>query len=100
MSSANETTAAFYDPHPGLLGAVVPIPSAVKRIANALNGKTLPLREAVAQLQAVTRGRIEVVSSSGHQYIRLWIPGDGRPYLGHCFRVIRFREVHHAHDQS
>ncbi len=102
MSITNDLLVTFYNPHPGFAGAVIPIPTAVKRVADALDGQTLALGDAVARIQAVTRGRVEIVAS--HGYIRLWIPADSSPYgqrwLGHCFRVISFREAHHDGDQS
>lgn len=41
MAIINETVVTLYDPHPGFAGAVIPIPPAVKRVADALNGQTL-----------------------------------------------------------
>lgn len=100
MAIRNDTQVTLYDPHPGFAGAMIPIPAAVKRVADALDGQTLPLGEAVARIQAVTSGHVEAVTDIAHQYISLWIGAGSSPYgqrwLGHSFRVIRFREVDHA----
>lgn len=76
----------FYDPHPGQGGAAVPLPAMIKRIADALDGQTLPLSAAVACLQAVTAGRVETHDDRGWISLRL---GDEPPC--HLWRVIRYR---------
>jgi len=95
MPITDDTTVTFYDPHPGFAGAAIPIPDAVKRVADALDRQTLPLADGVQRIQAVTHGRVEAMPSL--QYIGLWISASSSPcgqrYLGHFFRVIRFREV-------
>lgn len=50
----------FYDPHPGYLGAIAPIPDAVKKVADELAGQTMSLREAKAKIQQVASGKIIV----------------------------------------
>src|SRR5512135_309702 len=76
----------FFDPHPGHGGAAVPMPAIVKRVADALDGQTLPLSAAVACLQAVAPGR--VAAHDEHGWISLRI-GDAAP--SHLWRVIRYR---------
>jgi hypothetical protein len=78
----------FYDPHPGFAGAAIPIPAAVKKVADGLDGRRLSLREAVDSLQAVTPGKVEVVAE--FDFIGLRLDGSGR-HLSHFFRVIRYR---------
>lgn len=78
----------FYDPHPGFAGAAIPIPAAVKAVADGLDGRRLSLREAVAELQAVTPGQVDVVPE--FSFIGLHLAGSGR-HLSHFFRVIRYR---------
>jgi len=78
----------FFDPHPGFAGAAIPIPAAVKKVADGLDGQRLSLREAVARLQAVTPGKVEVVAE--FDFIGLRLDGSGR-HLSHFFRVIRYR---------
>ena len=77
----------FYDPHPGRAGAAIPIPSAVKAAAEAMDGMTLPLSAALRAFRLLGIGTIDVVPE--HSYISLRIGGNGRPE--HCFRVIRYR---------
>lgn len=84
--SPADRTVTFYDPHPGIGGAAVPLPAIVKRIADALDGQTLPLNDAVACIQAVTRGQVFAHVYDG--WIQLTV-GSGPPQ--HVWRVIRFR---------
>ena len=51
----------FFDPHPGFAGAVIPIPAAVKKVADELNNKTMTLKEAIAKIRAVTGGKVTIV---------------------------------------
>ncbi|MDP3726576.1 MAG: hypothetical protein Q8R36_05270 [bacterium] len=80
-----DTVKTFFDPHPGFAGAAIPIPSAVKKAANELNGESMSLHKAVAKLQAVTDGKVSVNDG--------WIALELRESDGarHIFRVIRFR---------
>lgn len=75
----------FFDPHPGFAGAAIPIPTAVRKTANKLNGKNMSLREAVVKLRAVTSGKVSV--KDGWIALKLRESDDIR----HVFRVIRFR---------
>lgn len=76
----------FFDPHPGLLGALAPIPNAVRKVANELNGKKMPLREAVEKIKAVTNGDVSV---SVDCIILLFMSVNGG---GHGWRVIKFKD--------
>ena len=78
----------FFDPHPGFAGAAIPIPGAIKKVADALNGQTLPLKEALARLRAVGIGEIGVVAKYAFITLRLY-SGPNQPE--HFFRVIRYR---------
>ena len=102
MPVTNDTLVTFYNPHPGFAGAAIPVPTAVKRVADALNGQTLPLGDTIARIQAVTSGRVEAVTYLTHQWIRLWLPAStsppGRQWIGHSFRVISFREATYANE--
>ncbi len=79
----------FFDPHPGFAGAAIPIPGPIKKVADELDGQTLPLKEAVSRLQAVGIGTVEVVPE--HDYIGLRLGDTSGRYVSHFFRVIRFR---------
>ena len=82
-SSPDEKT--FFDPHPGFLGASIPIPIEVKRIADELNGKKRSLCRALDDLRAVTKGKVSVYKDS--IMLELGEPSGTR----HIFRVIRFK---------
>ena len=75
----------FYDPHPGFLGALISIPSAVLQVARRLEGQQIPLGQAVAKIRTVTTGKVEVQDG----WISLKINEAGGTI--HMFRVIRFR---------
>jgi len=74
----------FFDPHPGFAGAIIPIPAAVKKVADGLNGKTMLLQKAVDMIQAVTNGTV----SSLDKWIKLELNENGRR---HIFRIICFK---------
>jgi hypothetical protein len=75
----------FFDPYPGFAGAEIPIPAAVKKVANELNGTSMSLREAIIRISSVTDG----VVSMGDDWIALELcEPDGTK---HWFRVIRFK---------
>ena len=77
----------FFDPHPGFLGAAIPIPPAIKAVADAMNGQTMTLNDALIKLRAPGIGTIRVVAQ--YKYVGLWL---GRPgTTEHLFRVIRYR---------
>jgi len=75
----------FYDPHPGLLGAAAPIPKAVKKAADQINGRTMTLREAVVELRKATKGEISVEKDC------ILLSCLGANGGGHIWRVIRYR---------
>lgn len=78
----------FYDPYSGFMGAAIPIPTQVKKIANDLNGKKLTVREALKKLRSVTNGKLRVIMMDIN-FIMLEIKtSDGAT---HGFRVICFR---------
>lgn len=85
MSRNLDAIKTFFDPHPGFVGATIPIPAAVRKVANDLNGKSVSLREAVAKIQAITSGKVSVRNG--------WIALELRESNGtrHMFRVIRFK---------
>lgn len=85
MSSNTNKVAKFFDPHPGIAGAAIPIPEPVRLVANKLNGKTMTLRKAVEIIKSATDGDVRVVKE--YSYIALLIR---RGNIEHMFRVIRF----------
>ncbi len=104
MPFTDDTIVAFYNPHPGCAGAVIPLPKAIKEVADDLDGRVLPLGDALRWLRAATtdvhhggimNADIEVVSYITHQFIRLRLSerGPNEQERLHCFRIISFREV-------
>ena len=81
----------FYDPYPGCAGAAIPISGGVKEVGDALDGQTLPLREALERIRAVTDGAVFPVLP--HQYIALRIRCAGPCWIEHGFCVIRYRKA-------
>lgn len=85
----------FFDPNPAkrFCGAEVPIPAAVKKVADELNGKTMSLADAVAKIQSATQGKGEVVILE--DCIALYSIPRNSPlalkYALHIWRVIRFK---------
>lgn len=82
----------LFDPHPGFAGAAIRIPQPIKEIADELDGKVMPLKEAVERLRGAGIGEIKIVPD--YQYIALTLgvvnlPGGEVPR--HLFRVIRYR---------
>lgn len=77
----------FYEPHPGLAGAIVPIPNPVKRVADELDGKTLSLRDAVAKIKAVTNGEVDI--DSNYKDIGLTVRYGSTK---HTWSVIKYRD--------
>jgi len=75
----------FHDPHPGLMGAAVPIPERVRQLAAAFDGKKMSVPEALAKFRAVADGQIE--DRGGWISLHLGKPGGTE----HVFRVIRYR---------
>ncbi|HSD12808.1 MAG TPA: hypothetical protein VLC10_04580 [Patescibacteria group bacterium] len=86
MSDDDGRQVTFFGPHPGVGGAAIPLPVVVKRVADALDGQTLPLRSAVACLQAVAPGTVYADAAHGAILLRM---GAAPPM--HLWRVIRFR---------
>jgi len=78
----------FYDPHPGFAGAALCIPSKVQRVASELNGNKVSLREAVARIQAVTTGLVEIQEKLKALSLTLTLKSRSQTYF---FRIIRFR---------
>lgn len=82
----------LYDPHPGFAGAVVPLPTPMKNVADGLAGKTMSLEEVLEQMSPAASkcgGSLEIVEE--YQYIGFLIQEkSGRT---HYFRLIRYCEA-------
>jgi len=77
----------FYDPHAGFSSTLVPLPEPVRQVVRELDGRTLPLDEAVRRLREVADGTIRV---SGN-YLALEV--ELGPRVSHVHRVICFRDA-------
>lgn len=75
----------FHDPHPGFLGASIPIPERVRQMAAWFDGKKMSVPEVLAKFRAVADGQVE--DRGGWISLHLGKPGGTE----HVFRVIRYR---------
>ena len=95
MDEKKEVT--LYDPHPGFLGAAVPLPAKMKKAIDGLEGKTMPLEEVVQKLEPIAKelnGQIEVddkFKASDNSYCILFsfTETGGRK---HMYRLIRCKD--------
>ena len=83
-----ETPRTFFNPHPGFLGAGIPIPARIKKVADVLNGKTMSLKDAITLLEAVGIGSIAVMAEGS--WIKLHLKGS-KQQPEYVFRIIEFR---------
>ena len=87
MNRNLDAVKTFFNPHPGFTGAMIPIPESVRKVANELDGKSMTLREAVARIQAITKGKVNIANN--YDFISLEITEANG--TRHAFRVIRFK---------
>ena len=96
----------FFDPHPGMAGAVVPLPLVMKKAVDELSGKELTLDQGAEQLQDAGKCLLGIVDIGIRSVPKLektklmdsdfmdgwismmWTLPDGRV---HVFRLLRFR---------
>lgn len=81
----------LYDPHPGIGGAVIPLPEPLRRVAHELDGQTLTLEEAVQRFNAVANKKSGVVKLG--EYCILYLLGHnyGGQRSIHGWRLLRYR---------
>lgn len=84
----------FYDPHPGLAGASIPIPEAVRLVANNLAEREfVELNEAVQQIQnACPEGKVHVFEDMISLRVGQ-IQHGMLTYPQHSWRVIRLEAI-------
>lgn len=82
----------FYDPHPGIGGAIVSLPEHLRIVANYLDGKDLPLEESQQLIQ-------EAIDDIGcHDCAKIEFFNDcvlvkiTENGATHCWRLVRIRE--------
>jgi hypothetical protein len=83
-------TVTLYDPHDGRRCCDMPIPAAVLRAAQQLDGQTLTLKEAVARIQAqAPAGQVYPIPKHGYICLHVGDYRQGQPE--HLFAVIHYR---------
>lgn len=93
VGERTEMKVTFYDPHPGIGGAIIPLPEPMKRTAKELDGQTMTIGEAVKKIEdnAVLSGiHFDVDVVPEYQYIGVKMR-EGENIL-HSWRLIRFRD--------
>lgn len=83
-----DAVVTFYAPHPGFMGAATPLPSAVKKVVDELDDKSMSLREAVGKIQAVTKGKVRVDKKGSAIFLQI---GSDLNYVQHVWRLIRYK---------
>ena len=86
----------FYDPHPGHLGAAIPLPASMLAAVRAADGLVDDLDNVIAKLRLVADAlvgdgrfvRAEVSDRDGYIQLVL-VEGEGG-YPRHSFRLIRY----------
>jgi len=59
----------LYDPHPGIGGALLPLPKPMRDIAEKLNGQSMSLEEVIKMISPVAEkvgGKVAVVEKHGY----------------------------------
>lgn len=85
----------LYDPHPGLMGCLAPLPGTVRALAKSLDGKTRRLDEVMSQISDAAGGK-PYFTEAHEQCVALY---DGKDFSRrvNCWRVLRFKELPHEH---
>jgi hypothetical protein len=79
----------FYDPHPGLMGAIIPLPSVLKDAVDKLDDKTLDLNTVLKSLKELGSS-IGAEVENRKDMIVATMRKDG--YI-HSWRLIFYRDV-------
>lgn len=88
MSELLGSVVEFFDPHPGIAGALSPVPTPVKEVINRLAGSRQVLRDAVNQIKGVTPGVVTVRPESNCILLTLSVS-----WREECWRLITYRKV-------
>lgn len=85
----------FFEPNLGKWhhGAEAPMPAVVKKVADELDGKTMPLTEAVEKIMSATQGKgeISVLSDCIMLYSIPLNSSLADRYPMHAWRVIKYK---------
>ena len=75
----------LYDPHPGFLGAILPLPKPMKDLADRLNGKVMDLEECLKfikkEAEKYKNGRADVCEDNKIIFFN---------YGPHLYRLLRY----------
>lgn len=78
----------FYDPHPGIGGAAVPLPLPLRVVADGLAGKVMSVARAIEILKAVApTAEIDNLADKGMIMLKFHFGNGGM----HAWRIIRYR---------
>ena len=86
-----EQEVTFYEPHPGIAGAMAPLPKPMRKAAEELNGQTMSLEGAMDNLQPIAAklgGAVRIVKCGEQNIINFSIT-DGN--LEHFYSVIKYK---------
>ena len=90
MTQLEKKQVRFYDPYPGFLGALLPLPKIIRETAKKLDGKIMTLEEALDILNPQAEkvgGSVEIAYS--HSFISFDIQSS---IFHHSYRLIRYKE--------
>lgn len=82
----------FYHAHPGMGGALVPIPTIVKEVADSLNGQTLEFESGYDKIKEVVSKHCPNMNISYRDGCILLMAGSFETHM-HCWCVIKYKEV-------
>ena len=84
-----EKKVTFYDPHPGMGGATLRLPEAMKKAIDPLNGKTASLEEIMDKLQPVAKKlEGELIADEENKYITFTMH---RGKLVHSYKLLSYK---------
>jgi hypothetical protein len=85
-----EKQVKFYNPHPGFGGALLPLPTSMKRLADSLDGQVMTLEQAIEKLTPAAKeldGILGIVEE--YRYIGF----EFRKDMTHSYRLIDYEEI-------
>jgi hypothetical protein len=85
----------FFDPHPGMMGAAVPLPEKVRKLAASLDGKRETVRSVLARVKKASPKGFDVGARSGcimlYSSPTTGAGGHEFEFPQHCWRVLRYK---------
>lgn len=92
MKEKSRQQVKFYDPHPGLKGAMMRIPEPMRKIAKSLDNKVMTLNEAVKKISPIAEkfgGEIKVI----YQWEFILFELKEKDDTIHGYRLIRYEKI-------